>query len=275
MPCPVCQHNQTNIIDRALLAGADPTTLSRTYGFSPSALSRHQERLTQKMAQAGQRFHDNLRQGLFCKLTQVMEMVLFVVREAKTGGDFKFFLQASREFTRIIGLMHKMAADLHLDPEFIYCLMASPQWDLQEESLLPRPYQAMTENRQSLKVNLFAPCPEPEPEPDHPPGRPLETRNQKLETSDLEPDPSGISHRLPETPSAKPARKKREKSAKSPRKSVVSNSINEEYQSDMLCDKNSQEKRENLWQKFWRKWEKSGKLPGKNSQTCTINELSQ
>ena len=218
MPCPVCQHNQTNIIDRALLAGADPASLSRTYGFSPEAMQRHQKRLNQKMAQAGRRFHDNLRQGLFCKLTQVMEMVLYVVREAKSGGDFKFFLQASREFTRIISLMHKMAAQLHLDPEFIYCLMASPQWDLQEESLLPQPFQAMTENRQSLKVNLFAPCPEPEPEPDQPPGRSLETRNQNLETPDLESDPSGISHRLPETPSAKPApkeaRKKREITAK-------------------------------------------------------------
>jgi hypothetical protein len=88
MPCPVCQHNQTSIIDRALLAGADPTTLSRTYGFGPEAMQRHQKHLTTKMAQIGQRFHDNLHQGLFCKLTQVMEMVLLVVREAKTGGDF-------------------------------------------------------------------------------------------------------------------------------------------------------------------------------------------
>ena len=64
-----------------------------------------------------------------------------VVRGAKAGGDFKLFLQASREFTRIIGLMHKM--DVKLDPEMIYCLMASPQWDLQD-NLLPHAFQALS-----------------------------------------------------------------------------------------------------------------------------------
>jgi hypothetical protein len=166
MPCPVCQHNQVKNIDRALLAGADPASLCRTYGCSPAALERHQQHLQQKMARASARFHDHLHLGLFCKLTQVMEMVLFVVRQAKTGGDFKFFLQASREFTRLMSLMHKMAAKLSLDPEFISCLLASPQWDLQEDSLLPQAIQALNHNRQSLKLNLFAPCPEPEPVPD-------------------------------------------------------------------------------------------------------------
>ena len=99
MPCPVCQHNQIKIIDRALLVGADPTALSRRYGFNPPDLRHHQEHLRRKMARADQRFQANLHQGLFCKLSQVMEMVLYVVREAKKGGDYKFFLQASREFT--------------------------------------------------------------------------------------------------------------------------------------------------------------------------------
>ena len=113
------------------------------------------------MAQAQTRFHDSLRQGLFCKLNLVMEMVLGVVRGARAGEDFKLFLQASREFTRIIGLMHKMAVPL--DQELLYCLMSSAQWDLQD-NLLPDAFQALSATRQSLKVNLFAPCPEPEPE---------------------------------------------------------------------------------------------------------------
>jgi hypothetical protein len=37
MPCPVCQHNQTAVIDRALLADAGPATLSRTYWLPPRA----------------------------------------------------------------------------------------------------------------------------------------------------------------------------------------------------------------------------------------------
>ena len=167
--CIVCRHNQIKDIDRALLTGATLTSLNQKYGFSTSALHRHQEHLMQKMGRAQKRFHDGLHQGLFCKLNIVMELVLHVVRGANAGGDFKLFLQASREVTRIISLMHKMA--VQLEPEMIYCLMASPQWDLQD-SLLPNSFQALSDTRQTLAVNLFAPCPEPEPEtiPDNDPG---------------------------------------------------------------------------------------------------------
>ena len=182
MPCYVCQHNQVKDIDRALLSGASLSHLSQTYGFSTSALLRHQEQLRQKMAQAEKRFHDGLRQGLFCKLNIVLEMVLDVVRGANAGEDFKLFLQASREVSRIISLMLKM--DVHLEPEMIYCLMASPQWDLQD-SLLPNSFQALAQTRQTLKVNLYAPCPEPELDQVQAQPPILETQNSAPETPDL------------------------------------------------------------------------------------------
>jgi hypothetical protein len=162
MPCIVCKHNQIKEIDRALLTGATLTSLSQKYGFTATALHRHQKHLMQKMAQARQGFHDSLRQGLFCKLNLVMEMVLGAVRGARAGEDFKLFLQASREFTRLIGLMIKM--DVPLGPEMLYCLMSSPQWDLQD-NLLPNAFQTLSSTRQTLKVNLFAACPEPKPDP--------------------------------------------------------------------------------------------------------------
>ena len=180
MPCYVCKYNQVKDIDRALLSGASLCRLSQTYGFSASALQRHQKHLMQKMAQAQQGFHDSLRQGLFCKLNLVMEMVLGVVRGARAGEDFKLFLQASREFTRIISLMNKM--DVHWELEMIYCLMSSPQWDLQD-NLLPNAFQSLAGTRQTLKVNLFAACPEPGPEtiPETGPDSSLKTRNSKIE----------------------------------------------------------------------------------------------
>jgi hypothetical protein len=265
MPCPVCQHNQVNNIDRALLAGADLPSLSRKFGFSPEALHRHQTHLQQKMAQARRRFHDNLNQGMFCKLSQVMEMVLSVVREAMKGEDYKFFLQASREFTRITNLMQKMAAKLQLDPEFIFCLMASPQWDLQEETLLPHALQAMTANRQTLKLDLFAPCPEPEAE------TPFQTSA---------PDTRPVTPQSPETPPGdrKPAtgkrpRFKREKSAKIARKFDPLHNESEEFQTVILSENNLPKKRQNLFRKLFRRWEKSGKLPGKTALTEKIVKI--
>jgi hypothetical protein len=211
MPCIVCKYNQIKDIDRALLTGATLTSLSQKYGFSTSALHRHQEHLMQKMARAQKRFHDGLHQGLFCKLNIVLEMVLGVVRGAKAGEDFKLFLQASREVTRLISLMLKM--DVQLEPEMIYCLMASPQWDLQD-SLLPNSFQALSETRQTLKVNLYAPCPDPEPEtiPATAPGFPLATHNSKLETPEPQAGQTKTGNRAPVTETG-PA-KQREISAK-------------------------------------------------------------
>jgi hypothetical protein len=182
MPCIVCTYNQVKEVDRALLSDISPHALSKKYSFSASVPERHHQHLMQKMALTSERFHDHLHQVLFLKLNQVMEMVQGVVQGAKAGGDFKLMLQASREFTRLISLMHKM--NVRLDPEFIYCLMATPQWDLQEAGLLPAAFQALAKTRQTLKLNLYAHCPEPEPEParDHMPPSPLGTQNPEPET---------------------------------------------------------------------------------------------
>jgi hypothetical protein len=204
-----------------------------------------------------------------------MEMVLSVVRGAKAGEDFKLFFQASREFTRIVCLMHKM--DVHLEPEFIYCLLASSQWDLQEESLLPAAFQALSKTRQTLKVNLYSPCPDPEPEPvpDKMPSVPLETQNPERETlftptaSDM---PAETSCGKPQTANGKPPKRKREKSAKLTRKNPLLKNTTMENQQVTMCEKILPKNRPTLFQRIFRKWEKSGKLPGKTAPIDNINK---
>jgi hypothetical protein len=56
-----------------------------------------------------------------------------------------------------------------------------------------------------------------------------------------------------------PARSKRDKSAKSARKIHTLKQINELNQSDEVCEKKSPKKPANLFQKLFRRWEKSGK----------------
>jgi hypothetical protein len=166
--CRICNYNMVKTIDRLLLAGVTPAELSRKFAFTVDELERHQQHLQAKMARVQKRFHGHLHLGLYCKLNNVMEMLLGVIRKTKGGEDVKSCLQAGREFTRIITLMDKMAARLQVDPEFIYCLLNNPEWDSQEDSLLPYAYQALAQTRQTLKQDLFDPCclePEPEPAP--------------------------------------------------------------------------------------------------------------
>ena len=111
--------------------------------------------------------------------------------------------------------MIKMA--VQLEPDLIYCLMASPQWDLQD-SLLPNSFQALSQTRQTLKVNLYAPCPDPEPEiiPATAPGSPFETHNPKIETPEPQAGQTNTGNRAPAAETS-PA-KQREISAKLARK---------------------------------------------------------
>jgi hypothetical protein len=193
--CQICNYNQVQDIDRALLAGTTPEALSKLYkSFSPAMLARHYEHLREKMALAQKRFHSHLHQGLFCRLNLVLEMVLQIIRRTKGSEDPKIFLQASREFTRIVTLMEKMAAKGRFDPEFIYCLLANYQWDLQEDALLPNAFPAMSQSRQTMKQNLFAPCPEPEPEP-----LPASDTSMAIHSSNLETLPADqVPEPLPE-----------------------------------------------------------------------------
>ncbi len=163
--CNICKYNQRQDVDRALLSGASLATLSRRYGFPVPELERHQVHLQQKMALMAKRYHAYLHQGLLCKLNTVMEMTLSVIRKTRNDPDPKLFLQAGREYTRMLALMHKITDRLSPDPEFVYCLMASRQWDQQEDALLPYAFQALNQTRQSMQLHLFEPCPEPQPEP--------------------------------------------------------------------------------------------------------------
>jgi hypothetical protein len=163
--CRICQYNQIKDVDRALLAGISLATLSQRYSFTVPELEHHQAHLHRKMALAAERFHAYLHQGLVCKLNIVMEMTLTVIRKTKNDPDPKLFLQAGREYTRMLNLMDKMAHRLAPDPEFLYCLTASRQWDQQEDALLPYAFPALNETRQSMQLYLFTPCPEPPAEP--------------------------------------------------------------------------------------------------------------
>ena len=172
--------------------------------------------------------------------------------------------------------------EVRLDPEMIYCLVASPQWDLQD-SLLPDAFTSLVQTRETLKTNLFAPCPDPEPEPDPVPAAPLETRRPELETpgpgTRCPGTPPPPDNTCPETGKPAPAIVRdpsAKKDAKLARKTEKIKKLNEEISIRYARRKKfSGKSAENLFQKLFRRWEKSGKLPGKTPQNEDINQLYQ
>jgi hypothetical protein len=161
MKCTVCNLNQTKEIDRALLTGVTLTSLSRKYGLSISALHRHKDHLHKKMHRAETRLQASLHQGFFFKLNTLLDLAMQTALTASADGNSRLFLQAGSLGSRIINQMTKM--DVQLEPEMVYCLMASPKWNM-TDSLLPGAFQALSDTRQTLATDLLAPCADPEPE---------------------------------------------------------------------------------------------------------------
>jgi hypothetical protein len=248
MKCPVCNLNQTREINRALLTGATLTSLKQKYGLSLSALQRHKDNLIQKMCRAEERLQASLRQGFFCKLNTLLDLAMQNAFTANADGNSRLFLRAGSLASRLINQMQKL--DFALEPEMVYCLLASPTWNM-TDSLLPGAFQALSDTRQTLATDLLAPCADQDPEPASDPAQtsPDETENSDLETlvqtaalddrgrdllqkvfPGLVPQPS-----QPKTENR--LFKKWETTGKLPGKTPCLEDYNEEYQEDMLCEK--------------------------------------
>jgi len=155
--CIVCRHNQTKDIDRALLAGATLSSSAGSTASTPRPCNAIRSTCPEKWPRP--KNASTTACTRVCSANLILSWNWSSVSSGRQGGeDFKLFLQASREVTRLISLMHKM--QVHLEPELIYCLMPLPV-DLQD-SLLPMPSRPCPPppdpGRQPLRS-----CPEPEP----------------------------------------------------------------------------------------------------------------
>jgi hypothetical protein len=250
MKCTVCQHNQIKEIDRALLTGATLTSLNQKFGLSTSALHRHKDHLHKKMSRAEAGLEVSLRQGFFFKLNTILDQAMQTALTASTEGNSRLFLRAGSLASRLINQMHKL--DFALEPEMIYCLLASPTWNM-TDSLLPGAFQALSDTRQTLATDLLAPCADLDPEPasDLAQTSPDETEISDLETlvqtADLDDRsrdllrkifPSLVPEPIQSTTENHPF-KKWEITGKLPGKSPCLEDNNQEYQEDILCEKNA------------------------------------
>ena len=248
MKCTVCTHPQLHDIDQALLAGdATFEALSGQYGPSRSAIYRHKRHLQKKMRQVEKRLENQVRLDTLLHYNHYLETTRQVERTALADGDTRQTLRAVREGTRILNFITKL--EVQFEPETIYRILASPHYTTQD-CLLPSDPGFIAATHQALAHNCFFPC------PDIPIDSELEawdhadavaadqakifspeTPNSQLDT---------LLHRVfpslaqsPTTPplTANRPKNQREKSAKLPRKSRLSNYNNKQYQKDKISEK--------------------------------------
>ncbi len=236
--CTICQYNQTQDVDRALLAGATLASLKEKYGFSIAVLHRHQKHLSEKIRQAQTRLRDHLGQHCLFKLNRVLEMAMHTARTATGEGNSKIALQGTREVTRIITLMTKL--DFELDPEMVYCLLGSHEW-VGYHGLLPTDSEVIPKIRQTMAENLFTPCPELAANQDQDPD-PTPHSTVKTQNSEPEPFRPPLSTRKTVYRKRKTGNEKREptweKGGKLPGKIAFPKMKTMENQEDMMLEKN-------------------------------------
>ena len=117
-PCSICNHPNRREIDRLLVTGAmGYRNISKQFGVSISALSRHKDNHIPKLVQAAQEAAgaQAAAQGdeLLTELDSLRERAMEILNRAEKAGELRTALQAIREARETL----KTQADLSLTRE--------------------------------------------------------------------------------------------------------------------------------------------------------------
>jgi hypothetical protein len=232
MSCTVCNHARRRDIDLALLDHtATLAQLSARYRLSQSALHRHKQHLLKKMARIENRFQNILREGSVFILNSLLHLIMPIAHKAGVEGNSRQVLQAARQGTAIIKLMHKL--DFALDEDTVYRLLELPE-SADLDGLLPPDLKIYADSRQTLADSLFASCPSEQEQA-------LDS-DAAADLADLSPELlqnliTDLSQSLDLAGFAPPAAG-REKSGKKAKNSVHMKNNYKKYQPDNLAAKN-------------------------------------
>ena len=155
-----------------------------------------------------------------------------IAHKAGVEGNSRQVLQAARQGTAIIKLMHQL--DFALDADTVYRLLELPE-SADRESLLPSDLEIFADSKETLADSLFSSCPSEQEQA-------LET-DAAADLADLSPELlqnliTDLSQSLDLAGLAPPAAR-REKSGKKAKNSAHMNNNYKKYQQDNLAAKNT------------------------------------
>ena len=136
--CKVCNHENRNDIETALLAGVPQREVATRYGLTPASVSRHKRN---HMAMVIREHAELTAQNLMAYVAALQRQAQALKDKAEASGDYKVALSGIRELVRIVDLMARLSGNLDDRPQIN--IAVNPQWieirDVILDALAPYP----------------------------------------------------------------------------------------------------------------------------------------
>jgi hypothetical protein len=125
--CTVCRHERLDDVDRALISGVPHVALSKRYGLSVFALSRHAKaHLPETLALAHDAAEVSRADDLLNLILEQRDTARRVAKKAEKAGQGRTVLAAVQQLLKVCELEAKLAGQLKDGPTINVIL--SPEW---------------------------------------------------------------------------------------------------------------------------------------------------
>ncbi len=124
--CTICEHEQKDEINTALLEGKPYRYLAERYGTSATTLQRHKEHLPVKMVKAQEAQEAVQADSLLEQVKELQRKAWELLNKAEAAGDLRTALQGVREAKGCLELLAKLQGELQQEGTINITL--APEW---------------------------------------------------------------------------------------------------------------------------------------------------
>lgn len=115
--CRICNHDQRQEIEQALLRGLSHRAISQQFTVSCGVVDRHLKHVSQDMKHARELIEVERGKSLLVQLRELGSQAQYLGVRAERAGDVRTALTALRELTRILELEARLTGKFDEKPE--------------------------------------------------------------------------------------------------------------------------------------------------------------
>jgi hypothetical protein len=115
--CRICNHDQRQEIEKALLRGHSHHAVSQQFAVSRGVVERHLRHVSDAVKHARELMEVEHGKSIFVQLRELGSQAQYLGVRAERAGDFRTALTALRELARILELEARLTGEFDEKPE--------------------------------------------------------------------------------------------------------------------------------------------------------------
>lgn len=145
--CTICNHEQIEDINKAVIGGDSLRKISQDFGISYDALYRHNKHLPAEMTKAKEAAEVTQADTLLEQVQSLQSKAISLLEQAESAGDMRTALQGVREARGCIELLAKLQGEL--EQQGTVNITLAPEW-LEMRTVILQAVEGYPDARQSI-----------------------------------------------------------------------------------------------------------------------------